>query len=284
MDVHPTRVTLLEQTSFNRFARIDTPNETFALRIASDVRVHHDATESVEGAWLAHLANDGWPVPTMCAPPADLDDRRYTLFTWIDGTPLRDALADSEHDTLDQAPERLGKLMAGLHESASNMASLPAQDLMAFDQVLYLPERDLLSSDDEMCAQAIVQVQATIDQLWHSRPHPPHLLHGDIGSHNAMVIADAIVPIDFQDLRYGFDRQDIGITLADFDRGRPGWAERFLEGYATVRNVPDLSTDDRDAFRAARSLNMLNLGLHVRKPGFDEFWERHTTIVRSSMS
>lgn len=89
--------------------------------------------------------------------------------------------------------------------------------------------------------------------------------------------------IDFQDVRFGFDVQDLGRTLADFDRGRPGWSDRFLAAYALVRPLPDLSPERRSALRCGRTLDMLNLGLHPKRPGFDQLWQRHSAIVQEFM-
>ena len=52
-----------------------------------------------------------------------------------------------------------------------------------------------------------------IDALWADPPHPPHLLHGDFHPNNILVWRGRLTPIDFQDALWGFEMQDIAITV-----------------------------------------------------------------------
>ncbi len=63
-----------------------------------------------------------------------------------------------------------------------------------------------------MCADAVVRVQETLDELWAAPPHDPHLLHGDLGWNNVLRTSAGLVPLDFQDLRWGFAAQDLAIS------------------------------------------------------------------------
>lgn len=274
LGVAATDVTVLERTSYNTFARVNSPTGCFALRLDNPTRVHDAEVEHVEAAWLRALPAS-WGSPRSRGV-VDIDGRRCTLFDWIDGVPPQRGLGPD-------APEQLALLMARLHEQAAAMRAVPGQDAVRFDTVLTMPRHDLLSAYDPMCAEAIERVQIVIDQLWLDAPHPPHLIHGDIGSHNAIRTADSVVLIDFQDLRLGFDVQDLGRTLADFDRGRPGWSDRFIAAYAAIRPLPELSPTQRSAFRCGRSLDILNLGLHPKRPRFDGTWQRHFPVVAEFM-
>ena len=120
-----------------------------------------------------------------------------------------------------------------------------------------------------------------LDELWRDPPHPPHLLHGDIQPGNVMVTRGEVTLIDFQDLIWGFEIQDVAIALLAFDaasatpalgRGVPG---RLRNG----RPWPEADPETVAALRAARHLNILNFGLSVRKPGLDEFVARHAVPV-----
>jgi len=91
-----------------------------------------------------------------------------------------------------------------------------------------------------------------------------------------MISGGRLEVIDFQDLFWGFEQQDLAITTAWFrssDEPAPLLAA-FREGYRTIRPWPEMSTEDLGALVAGRWLNQLNIGLHVRNPGLDEFVAR----------
>lgn len=157
-------------------ARVESPTGRFALRLSEPVRVYEEEVEAVEAAWLDALP-EYWGSPRVRGT-TDIDGRRYTLFDWIDGVPLQD-------DLRDDAPEQLATLMARLHDQATTMPAVAGQLAVRFDSVLTMPRHDLLSGHDSLCAEALLRVQTAIDELWCDPPHPPHLIHGDVGSHNA---------------------------------------------------------------------------------------------------
>ena len=225
-------VDLVSNTSFNRFYRVQGPRGRFALRRGNPVRIHVAGVERIEAEWLDRLADDGWRVPRI-VDIVESDGLTWTLFEWVDGLPLRD---DQRADD----PERLGEMLALLHDHAAASPLIDHEQDARFDHVLFLPADDLVSGHDPMCAEAVVRVQATLDELWAAPPHDPHLLHGDLGWNNVMRTPDGLVPVDFQDLRWGFDVQDLAISIADCDRWNPGWSGRLIAGYAAIRPLPGL--------------------------------------------
>ena len=132
-----------------------------------------------------------------------------------------------------------------------------------------------------MFVEAIDRVQAHLDTLWAAPPHPPHLLHGDLGPQNLMRWRTRLTPIDFQDLQFGFDLQDVAITVADLRRvyADESLIDALIEGYRSVRPWPLNDQALERALGAARSLNVINLGLNLRRPGLAEFVERHSALV-----
>ncbi|MEE9413807.1 MAG: hypothetical protein V3V01_00900, partial [Acidimicrobiales bacterium] len=91
-------------------------------------------------------------------------------------------------------------------------------------------------------------------------------------------------PIDFQDLQFGFDLQDVALTSADLNRNYPEMLAPFQSGYASVRGLPELSPELERALAAARSLNLMNLGLHLRRPGIAQYLGGHANRVASWMN
>ena len=101
-----------------------------------------------------------------------------------------------------------------------------------------------------------------------------------------MVSRGNVTLIDFQDLIWGFEIQDVVIALR---RPRPVrrrarlW-HAFRAGYEAVRPWPDADPETIEALTAARHLNILNLGLSMRKPGLETFVTRHADRVADWMS
>jgi Ser/Thr protein kinase RdoA (MazF antagonist) len=87
--------------------------------------------------------------------------------------------------------------------------------------------------------------------------------------------------IDFQDLIWGLEVQDVSIALLALEHhGDTGaWGDAFRAGYESTRSWPDADPETLAALRAARHLNILNFGLTVRGPDLDAFVARHAEPV-----
>lgn len=289
------RVRLLSQHSFNTMFRVDCDGSRFVLRVGDACRIHADGVEEVEAEWLNRLgasstitapraiaATDGkWRVDVECNSVSGR--RACSLFTFIEGRELR--------STTVGPPEihEAGALLARLHEDAASASVLtPVPGQLHADRVVYFHKenlvRDYEAENGAMFSEAVDRVQSVIDGLWRSPPHTPHVLHGDFGTHNVLTWRKHLRPIDFQDLQFGFDVQDLGLSIADLGRNTPELVEPFTAGYATVRPLPELPPDLLAALSAGRSLNMMNLGLHLRRQGIEWFLDRHGQLVADWMS
>ena len=288
------RVRLLSRHSFNTVFRVDTDRERWVLRVGDPTRIHSDGVEDVEALWLTHL--DEATAITVPRPIASTEDRwrvdheanyvsgrrACSLFTFIEGRELRKTKVDAG------VSYRAGALMAHLHEdAATTLSPVPVPPDLRANRAVYFHQENLVreyeSDDGELFREAHDRVQSAITKLWTAPPHSPHLLHGDFGAHNVMIWRNEMRPIDFQDLQFGFDVQDLGITLADLSRNAPELATHFEDGYSSVRALPELSPTLLATFAAGRSLNMMNLGLHLRRQGIGWFLERHTKLVQNWM-
>ena len=181
-----------------------------------------------------------------------------------------------------------GRLLARLHEHAADTAdTIQVPRALRATRVVCLGGTDRTlawrSPHGTLFAEAIARAQATIDELWTARPHAPHLLHGDFGPQNVLVWRDQRRVIDFQDLQLGFEVQDVGLSVADLDRYVPELIKPFRAGYRDVRRWP-LDDDALVATLAAcRSLNLINLGLNLGRPGLERFLADHVMRLRSWM-
>ena len=126
---------------------------------------------------------------------------------------------------------------------------------------------------------AVERAQQHIDALWRNPPHPPHLLHGDVNLGNVLVDDHRITLVDFQDLFWGFELQDVVIATVSLPHG-----DAFRAGYESVRPWPEADPSTVAALAAARRLDILNFGLHSGRPALDEFVARHAAPVMAWMS
>lgn len=286
---------MLAAHSFNHIFRADTADGCYAVRIGAAQRIHHVGVEALEASWLKALDDAGVPVSTMIADrrgrhvvPAESEDvtgvRSLSVFNWVLGRPVRDRV------TVD-AIEQVGRMLAEVHaHAAAWQPEVPIPRGVVADHVVYFLDDSLLaryeSSYGNLFREAIDRVQRVIDELWRRPPHEPHLLHGDFGPQNVMRYRSTITAIDFQDLQFGFDVQDVGLTISDLRRAHAdeSLVDALRQGYGSVRECP---ADDElvlSALSAGRSLNMMNLGLNLRRSGFSEYFDRHAEIIRRWMA
>ncbi len=290
-------IEVLAQHSFNTVLLAFTDAGRFVVRIGDELRIHARDVEEVEAEWLDALHADtsigapvvrrthsGWAAVTASHPEL-AGERVVSVLTYLDGETLRDRVdvTPGEDDWV-----ALGRVHAALHEHAAGSSTRVVLAELAADRAVYFGDATAIlryeSEDGSLFRDAVARVDEVIAGLWAAPPHAPHLLHGDLGPHNVLVGDDgALHPIDFQDLLFGFEVQDVGITISDLGRSRPEAVAPYLRGYAERRALPDLPPELVAAFAAARSLNVMNLGLQLRRPGIEAFLDGHTERVRRWM-
>ena len=233
-----------------------------ALRIGPAERIHAEGTEIVEARWMRELraaraaappevfpTHDGGPVVRQ-VQAGGTGERICMLFGWVPGRPLRRTMSVA-------AARQMGTLAARLHEHAAARTG-GAPEVLVADCVLYWHVENRL---DEVASSALVgealdRAQRFLSELWAHPPHPPHLIHGDLTPHNILVDHRTLVPIDFQDLVWGLDIQDLAISwsaLAHFDE-QDRLRDQFRAGYATVRTWPELEPETLAALIATASI------------------------------
>jgi Ser/Thr protein kinase RdoA (MazF antagonist) len=281
-------------TAFNTVFRVDTTNGPRALRMSPRLRIHADGCELAEAEWVNALRDTGFPTPRVM-PARDgsavvwvsaenvPEPRSCVLFEWVGGRPLREKMSTDLF-------RRTGELAARVHDHAASYVSSPPSGVLVADRVCYFRAQprleELRSAYGAMFDEALVRAQAALDELWGSPPHPAHLLHGDVQPGNVMVARNRVTLIDFQDLIWGFEIQDVQIALQaiadapDVD----ALTSAFRAGYEAIRPWPNASPETVAALHATRHLNVLNFGLSVRKPGLDAFVARHAHAVAEWMN
>jgi Ser/Thr protein kinase RdoA (MazF antagonist) len=288
------RVSLLRQTFNTLFRVVDAQGHKTALRLGARQRIHTAETEAVETAWLTALRADtdiDAPLPianrtgafvTTVESDGVPEPRSCVLFEWARGHRLGETL-----DT--ESAARAGALLARLHDHGARFDGGRRQPVISADTVTLFQLPDLIPRTDPeygtLFAEACDRARLAIDALWTDPPHAPHLLHGDFHPNNILVWRGRLTPIDFQDLTWGFEVQDIAITVRSFERSAdPGsLAAALRRGYERVRPWPADDAVVRELI-GGRHLSELNLGYNLRRPGFDEFVARHADWLRAWMN
>lgn len=279
--------------SFNTVFQVVNDEHSYALRVGPAERIHVEGTEIVEARWMRVLraggivyppvvfdSDDGGPVVRQAHAEVP-GERVCMLFDWVEGVALSEAM------DLDAARE-MGRLAAQLAESAPAVDD-PLEPPLTADRVLYwqienrLPQ---LVASGSLIGEALDRAQQTLDEIWARRPHAPWLIHGDLTPDNVLVVDGRLVPIDFQDLVWGFDLQDLAISLSSLARfdGAEALREQFRSGYEDIRAWPDLDDATLAGLVAGRRLHQLNLSLTLRRPGLSRYVDRALALIAEWMS
>jgi Ser/Thr protein kinase RdoA (MazF antagonist) len=177
----------------------------------------------------------------------------------------------------------VGALTARLHQQGAAYLTAEPVGALVHDAVLSfrISNRlaDLRPRFGTVLEDAVDRAQRDIDALWGNPPHPPHLFHGDVNLGNVLVDGDRVTLVDFQDLFWGFEIQDVVIATVSLPH-----ADAFRAGYESVRPWPEAEPSTVAALEAARRLNILNFGLHPRRPDHTEFVARVAAPVVAWMS
>jgi Ser/Thr protein kinase RdoA (MazF antagonist) len=296
-DIVPQRVRLAAE-SFNTVFRVTTASAVYALRVGAVLQIHPQGTAAVEAAWHRRLRQHGVLVPDVLAnadgEAATLvtDDRAQhgtrvcVVFGWVAGRSLRTCLSG-------RRAAALGGLSARLQQDGAAWSPPGAADVLRADRVLYwrLPDQLAVAGSRSgfgtLFTDAQARAQAVVDSLWASPPHRPHLVHGDLTPPNVIVSPrDGLVPIDFQDTVWGFEVQDLAITISAL-RHWPD-SERLIDafrtGYCECRAWPDVSPALFGSLIAARGLQQMNLTLNLANiDELDSYIAGHAGRVRAWM-
>jgi Ser/Thr protein kinase RdoA (MazF antagonist) len=283
--------------SFNTVFRVDERgtggDQTRALRVSPAFRIHTAGTEEAEARWVEDLHRDGVETPRLfrtidgaAAAQVERPDvpgvRTCTLMEWANGTPLVGAM------TADRAAN-MGRLAATLHAHTAGRQPTATTDVLVADRVLYwqLDDRvSTLSGFGSLFVDALDRASRSVHALWNDPSGQRQLVHGDFTPSNVLVDGERITPIDFQDLVWAMDVQDLAITRSSYlrlERTDELWSN-FRAGYEHVRPWPQLDSALWDALVAARRLHVLNLALTVRNAELEEYVARAADFFREWMA
>lgn len=291
-DLEVTKIRLLSN-DYNGVFRVDTTEGTpYAMRVCIP-QEGLESTLALETAWLHALRDKApfavpAPVPTRegsfftQVESSSVPEPRYcALFEWVKG---KDLVVDFSEDNA----VRYGALAAHLHELGATFPKPEGLDIRAYDTVgpfsepwvLDEPEKRSIMPEElrDFIPVAVKHVSQHIERLL-SSSQQMQVIHGDLHSYNVKAYRNKLAPIDFEDLMWGYPAQDLGIIFYYMWRREeyPMLRESFERGYRSVREWPEETPGEVDAFIAGRSLVLLNVLLQQKTqeirdylPGFME--------------
>jgi Ser/Thr protein kinase RdoA (MazF antagonist) len=252
---------------FNCTFRVDaTDGRTFSLRLSVSSRKSAEALRA-EMAWLDALAAESEvrvPVPQHTVDGASTAEvfvpslgrsLPAAMFSWLYG-PNVESVVTPKHVTA------LGRAMAQLHTHAEHWALPPGAALPSTD-VYWGPEFPLLAATHplfgherralyERVADHARQVSAEL-----SATGPHHALHADLHLGNVKWWQNRLSVFDFDDALVGVRHHDLAISTY-YLRPRQDLVDALSEGYASVRSLPEMRTDQFETLLAARNVLLIH--------------------------
>ncbi|MBL8094736.1 MAG: phosphotransferase [Anaerolineales bacterium] len=238
----------------NTLFRVEAAQERYVLRVsAPGLRTELEIRSEL--AWLAALTRDtdlivpepvatrnGQRVITAGAGP---DARFCVLFKWVPGRVV------GERVTAGLLREA-GSALARLHDHAERFKPRGAFSTTRLDRAWPFGAPDMLSHDRRLpgwpkarralLLEAAARVQTWFDGLY-TDPRGLRFLHLDFHPGNWKRVDGQLAVLDFDDTRWAYPVQDLGIALYYLLDGpsEPVLMGAFLDGYARVRPsaVPD---------------------------------------------
>ncbi len=264
------RVRLLAHHT-NTLYRVDTTRERFVLRVSAPGQRTELEIRS-ELAWLSALNRDTGllvpePVPAhngrrVVTAGLGPDARFCVLFKWVPGRVV------GERVTVPLLREA-GAGLAHLHDHAERFKPRGAFSTTRLDQAWPFGAPEVLGHDRRVTGwskarrallrEAAARVQAWLDDLY-ADPRGLRFLHLDFHPGNWKRVDGRLAVLDFDDTRWAYPVQDLGIALYYLLDGptEPVLMGAFLDGYARIRpsGVPD--ADVLQTAVIARQLDLLS--------------------------
>jgi Ser/Thr protein kinase RdoA (MazF antagonist) len=250
---------------FNATFKVRCGGETFALRInINSSRTRENVIAEI--AFVHHLREHSRvqvprPIPSReggfiveATLPSSTKSVMAVLFSWLDGSEVGD-----EADP--QQLFAIGVAMAGMHQAASEFelpsgAALPVlNDLLwgTTDQI-FASSSALDVEDRRVLEQARIQIEEVISYFY--ARDSKIVIHADMHGWNLMWNMDDMAVFDFDDCGIGLPVQDLATALYYLDT--PAEREIVLEGYRSIRALPEYSDFQMQALSLQRRILLLN--------------------------
>ncbi|WP_421997724.1 phosphotransferase enzyme family protein [Reyranella sp.] len=280
-------VSLSENVTYRVTDRSD--GARYALRLHRPW--YHTLEELVsERAWVRALAAAGIGVQ---APVRTRDGQEYAEVTvaatgerrfaglarWTTGRMLAEVLRETPDPALACGHfAALGALTASLHEQAAAWRPPAAFTRHALDADGFMGEAphwgpfwdhaDLSPAERRLALDTRHRLHAALARLARG-PDAWSMIHADMHPGNVLVDGDRLTVIDFDDAAWGWHAYDIAVALVTQPEGpdRAAVERAYVEGYRTVRPLPDAVLAAVSMFRLVRGL--AQIGWYHQRPELD---------------
>jgi Ser/Thr protein kinase RdoA (MazF antagonist) len=286
---------LVQET--NTMFRVDSQDgERYALRIYSDGESTLRENQA-EMFWLDALMKDtdlsitqpvrnklGEYITVACAEGVP-DARRTALFRWVQGGTLYNQLTPRNY-------ERLGRIMAQLHDHAQGLNPPHSLSPKRWDRVFYYPDEPIVYNTEpfakyfpseriEMIDEVIARSESFLQDLYEHQEEP-FWIHGDLHYWNVHVYGGVLTVIDFEDIMLGYPVQDIAVTLyyGDHRQDYPELRQAFQRGYSSKREWPVNTEYQLQTLWAARTVNFINYMAYINPDPVDYIERRCQDLYR----
>jgi Ser/Thr protein kinase RdoA (MazF antagonist) len=250
-------------------------NATFSVETQSGVkyalRININSTRTIQNMlaeveWVRQLnRTSGVHTPT---PIANLTDQYIVsklhadsgqtlygvMYTWLDGEEIGD------EPTMEQLHE-VGKAIAYLHQESNDFALSTEVELPRFDDFFWgtqdylFSDKSLLTTEErDLIQQAHDLIMQFTKDLY--AKSPVHIIHADFHGWNLMWNEGKLSIFDFDDCGFGLEAQDLAVALYYLDT--PEQDQALLNGYKSVKPLPDYSALAMKALLLQRRLMLLN--------------------------
>lgn len=259
----------------NTMFRVDTvQGDRYVLRIYSEGESTLDENLA-EMFWLEAILRD--TSLQVCVPVLNLfgeyitvvnadgvpGDRRCALFRWVPGRELHASISPQNY-------EKLGQIMAQLHNHAETLHPPSFLRPKRWDKVFYYPDEPVIYNQQSYSHYFTPERIQLLDTVYrrcqdflaglYTGERRPIWIHGDLHYWNVHIYRGRLIVIDFEDIMQGFPIQDIAVTLY-YGRDRedyPSLWQAFQNGYSSLRAWPVDDENQLETLWAARSLNFIN--------------------------
>lgn len=252
------------------FALLGAAGERFALRInVNSNKSLRNLNAEVE--WVRQIKTVRAPKPQMRLDGGFVSQVWHeasgrvldcVVYSWLDG------VEPGDEPTIEQV-YAMGVAMARLHEESvgfefSAEAELPAYNDFYWGAVDYLlGDASELSSQEKSLVQAAKnRIEQVLAELYsQAEPQP---IHADLHSWNVMWFEGELAVFDFDDAGIGLPVQDLANALYYLDT--PDQEQALLDGYRSVRQLPEYSPDQLGLLKLQRRIMLLNYLYETTNP------------------
>lgn len=186
----------------------------------------------------------------------------FVLYGWLAGEEIGHA-PKIEHAF------KLGVLMAKMHDVTQEFAISGGAELTVLRDPfwgqgnnLYGELSQLHKDEQKQLIFAMEKIDDLLGEIYDSGTPQP--IHADLHGGNVLVDSGELAVLDFDDCAIGYPLQDIATTLYYFDTKEQDRA--FLEGYASVRELPNYTQSQMSLLLLQRRIILLNYLLETSTP------------------